>query len=447
MKQNYPWVDGLKVKPGDVDLWRIEAPPNEAFTFWCLERGKIRPNEYLHWACEHYQLPIVTDEYFNEHPNRKLWQMIQSVANWSPAMLPLEEWDGTIFIACVEPPSEVQWSFPVRYVLANPRQLKALWSELHGEETVVIPAKPAAEEKPIEIKSSVPESENSFAGLQLNLPDSPPEPSTEPMSTVSPVESDGPAGLSLNLPPLPETPVESAPPAEEPALEPSHLELNLNLNTNVAPIHLELQDPNATTPTLQLEITSANKPPVEPKTVKTQVTRTAVNEIPVSQGPILTDEWSPDQLEDSIKEEQVFAWAFQQLRTHYTSSMLLLLVNDKEYKPFRWEKDWKASAQAPSLIMDVTKPSPFRIVHRSKQPYHGPLIENEFTKTFFTQWGYKKTLPAHVTITPIALQPHGHGVLLCVGDAEANTAAALTFNTRVAEKMSDFLNQLKLKAA
>ena len=70
----------------------------ESFTYWCLKTGRLTSHVYFDWACEHYGLAVVDAQYFKHRPDVDLWNQIHSVANWSPWMLPLEQWDGVIFI-------------------------------------------------------------------------------------------------------------------------------------------------------------------------------------------------------------------------------------------------------------------------------------------------------------------------------------------------------------
>ncbi|MCB0407670.1 MAG: hypothetical protein KDD34_05650, partial [Bdellovibrionales bacterium] len=155
MSSKKPWVDPLNIKINDYENWLNQVEPHQSVTYWALIKGKLRAKNYLLWAREHYQLPVLKDSYFAENCNHQLWSQIQSVANWSPEMLPLEQWDGVVFIGCVEPPVDVKWSFPVSYVLASGRSLKKHWqvlqdgeshsSDLSNEPTVVMSELPILE--------------------------------------------------------------------------------------------------------------------------------------------------------------------------------------------------------------------------------------------------------------------------------------------------------------
>ncbi len=132
MQQQSAWAKALNIPKAQYDEWKMIAPTEESFTFWCLHSGRIVASKYFAWAKDHYGFALLNDKYFSLQPNMDFWKMIHTVANWSPWMLPLEQWDGVIFIGCVEPPSETAWSFPVCYVLAQPGDLEKLWQRYHG---------------------------------------------------------------------------------------------------------------------------------------------------------------------------------------------------------------------------------------------------------------------------------------------------------------------------
>ena len=89
MKALKTWVEALGIDPNTFQSWVQEATKYESLTFWCLERGHLRSSDYYDWAMNHYGLAMLTEGYFSQSANRELWQKIQSVANWSPHMLPL----------------------------------------------------------------------------------------------------------------------------------------------------------------------------------------------------------------------------------------------------------------------------------------------------------------------------------------------------------------------
>ena len=133
MKMLKPWVEPLKVSPEKYDQWIQATPKGVSVTFWALSEKKLSLDHYLNWARDFYEIPSAANEYFLHTPSVELWNTIQSVANWSAQMVPVDQWDGVVFVACTEPPKEVNWSFPVRYILASPHALSDYWNRLHEE--------------------------------------------------------------------------------------------------------------------------------------------------------------------------------------------------------------------------------------------------------------------------------------------------------------------------
>ncbi len=56
--------------------------------------------------------------------------------------------------------------------------------------------------------------------------------------------------------------------------------------------------------------------------------------------------------------------------------------------------------QQEAELYELSAPSPFRIVNRSKQPYHGKIAPNPVMDRFFKKWE-QGVMPIHLTIVPI----------------------------------------------
>lgn len=210
MNRSKPWVKALDVSPHEFDEWTTQVEPQASVTFWALDKGKIKAQDYLLWAREHYQLPVLKDSYFKDYCNQTLWQQIQTVANWSPEMLPIEQWDGVVYVACVEPPDEVTWSFPVRYVLASARSLKSHYKRLTSGESYALPPKPAVEPVVVArspIAPAIPEAPAAEPAPMLPDP-----PQAEPEIEMAAEDFDHIS--KINIPP---------PPSEERVEEPSEV--------------------------------------------------------------------------------------------------------------------------------------------------------------------------------------------------------------------------------
>ncbi|MBK8203025.1 MAG: hypothetical protein IPK68_12120 [Bdellovibrionales bacterium] len=126
-----PWAQALQVAGQNYSQWNLEVPDGLNFTYWCLETNKINQDEYLSWARDHYGLASLNRNYFEKMPDIELLERTSTVANWSQWLLPICEWDGVIFVACVEPLQDQNWSFPVQFVLAESSEIKKYWDRIY----------------------------------------------------------------------------------------------------------------------------------------------------------------------------------------------------------------------------------------------------------------------------------------------------------------------------
>ena len=81
---------------------------------------------------------------------------------------------------------------------------------------------------------------------------------------------------------------------------------------------------------------------------------------------------------------------------HYINSYILFVFKKDSFIPYKWSSNLQAQKTIPGTIH---KPSVFRIVHVSKQPYFGHIAPVLANNSFFNQWGFE-TLPKHVLLIP-----------------------------------------------
>jgi hypothetical protein len=86
------------------------------------------------------------------------------------------------------------------------------------------------------------------------------------------------------------------------------------------------------------------------------------------------------------------------LRDDFKSSMILEATGDT-LKPLLWDGVFKPQGE-PVGPSNLTDPSAFRVVHRTKNPYLGHVVDTPINKTFFSAWGLSE-LPQKVLIQPI----------------------------------------------
>lgn len=101
---------------------------------WVLVNGHLDEREYLQWAMDTYELPVVKNEFFQIAPDTVFWEAVRSGFAWTPAFIPLAEWNGVLLIGCLEPP---RFHFPLRsphrFVLASAKELQARYQAYNPE--------------------------------------------------------------------------------------------------------------------------------------------------------------------------------------------------------------------------------------------------------------------------------------------------------------------------
>lgn len=106
MNQHYPWAKGLQIPNDVIAVWEMQAAGSDLLR-WALANGKILEHIYLDWAKNYYKLPSLSQSFFEQNPNPTLWDKWGRF-DWSGTFLPIYEYDGVLYIACLEPPNAFQ---------------------------------------------------------------------------------------------------------------------------------------------------------------------------------------------------------------------------------------------------------------------------------------------------------------------------------------------------
>ncbi len=390
MKNDKPWVEDLSISANDYANWANQVSADESVTFWALKHNKIEKNQYFEWARNHYELLSLTSDYFQQPANQDLWQQIKSVANWSVNMVPLTQWDGVIFIGCVEP-TETNWSFPVQFVLAEPHSLEKYWIELQKEITEVAPV-----DSPVPVLNLVEQPAPEAPTAKDNPPmEMPAGIFLEPQTTSAPAEVapiEMPAGMEISI--------EAAPP------------LKLDLTPDAPPVN---QDPQ---PTGEVG-----------KGVNKEKDAEAIASLKHTAN-----------CDDTELNE-----AFTTFQQHF-SAVLVLVFEGEKLKPWIQDGNWNPIDKNSFDAFEISKPSIFKIVAKTSQPYHGPVSSNEDNDSFFNRWGHAQ-LPEHVTICPIKYDMHITGMVMAIGSTNSNSLQALSFAEQHTEKLKPLLEKLQINTA
>lgn len=145
-----PWARALGVTLDQIQSWLREGASKSQLLEWCLDHSKFKEQDYLKWAREYYSLPVVKVDFFEKPVPEELWAKTKS-NSWKESFFPLMEWDGVLFIGCLEPPATATANNSIQFLLA-PRSLQKIWWQaLNGTKNQTpafeIPSAPTAQTK------------------------------------------------------------------------------------------------------------------------------------------------------------------------------------------------------------------------------------------------------------------------------------------------------------
>ncbi len=349
MKTVKDWVSGLKISSEKYESWLREAPAGESFTYWCLQTGRLDENAYIEWAREFYHLPSLNSEFFARPPRHDLWQSIQSVANWSASLIPIAEWDGVIYIVCVEPSPETRWSFPVQYLLARAHDLKNFWQALVVMDEPVFAAIPPT-----------PDKQTTGA------------PPIEP----PPLGADNPAGLNLGA-----IKIQSAS---------NERDFMSELETAVSP---KADNLKTASPEGEKEATADDDATVAPEGFV--LNTVAPPKIEFSSAPA-----EGAKAEGTASEvTQIHTQFLSKMVTKFSGAMIIEVSGD-HFVPSIWNESFRAVNDRARQPWDLNTASAFRIAFRTGQPYLGHVVPTELNSEFFKAWGFEDA-PKSILVQPV----------------------------------------------
>ena len=416
MKPKEQWLRPFNISETSLEQWYKEIPSGTSLTYWALETHKISEQEYFTWARDHFAIPSLNEKASCVTLNFVLWKELRHISYWSCEMLPLAEWDGTIFIICIEVPSDIEWDFSVQYILASPQQLKYFWTQLNempltdtkikiGEDIPSTHDKPSNHLEhlhPVHSKEVTVTSIDPFKEL-LSTMDEMDEEDEKEVSSSQPEEDL--SLLSLALPELSEH--------DKPSNHSEHLH----------PVHSK-------------EVTATSIDPFK------ELLSTIDEEDEA-------DEKSEDDLDDAEidpKEmpidSQFLQTIWEELSTVFQSSLLIRLHEGGQFHIWTYEPEkWNISKKATRISLNVNKPSAFRIA-KNGHTFHGPMsTKNPIHEEFFRLCGLISP-SEHVTIIPLHSNSNTNptnilGFLFAMGDTPDNHDKALKIAEECSTKISD----------
>lgn len=421
MVQAQTWVEALKISPKKLKEWETLAPDGVPVLVYVLQEGHVSVDHYLAWASQHYNIPVLGEDFFANafDPDNARNLQFSMTYDWKPWIFPVEQWEGVTYVACVEPPATPMGDH-VRVVLADPRTMQRCWSMIASSFTSTTLDKPAEFDEKADAPMGMNIETKAFKLDLGNLDESqlfrkdghyeaPPAPVSEPEPEAV-AEAEVIDDVVEAQPEMPEFP-ESSQVAEIPDIPeipdaPEVSEVSeASVKINVPPPPPMAMDDEESSPlhAMPTGITNVNKLADDDQSVPAAP---AIKKAPppVAKGapPPLTKE------AQSTDPDEVF----EKLKAIYQHVFLMKCTKEKA-KLYKWDKSVKPVSKA--VEVDLGFPTFLRIIAKTHLPYHGYLVDSPAHRDFFNSLKLPE-LPGCVTGIPINGDNELLGVLVCVGD-------------------------------
>lgn len=466
MSQATRWSTQFKIPDETLSGYSREAQAaGTDLLQWCLMNGKIPQDEYLAWATKTYELPIVKSEFFTSPPDLELWKNTKELGPWSPTLVPLTEWEGCLFVGCLEPPTNFSIEKRCQFVLASARNLFMLWDQLNPtqvaekapaapqsnpapETTGVITLGPPPDPTPDIADSASQEEELTTPDFSRQMPGEN-ELQASSMQETEPAENDAEV-ISFNEP-------ESPPPAAEPAVtakaeatdaaeEPAQTPVTAAAAPEPKPeAEPQVQQAPSETPAAAEKPLSEEATIVGEATVKMSPSEevTAVSADVAAAPPVAVRE--PRPLEACTSKEDLGAIVNSHILKTFDGAMILT-YDQKSLTPWLYSDLFRSEKNKELPTVEVETPSIFRIVIRTRLPYHGYVTPSPTNNAFFGAYLGGK-IPKHATLVPVLVEEEIFGVLMGVSEHEIDYRSSLVQMEKLADEMAQHLARLKQSAA
>jgi hypothetical protein len=471
------WQEHFKASIKNAEnLYSKDSPPVSLLLF-CLRSKMIPIQTYLDWAKENYQLPVLSEKYFQVHkPQQEFYKKWQNTYNWSAECLPITEWDGSLIVACLQMPDDYkQTTNSTVFVLTSHEFLDSTWSSYQKSSsasnadftdmtslvaTVVATTENAkffGADGELILQDDVPKDETleqmsddgsdnagskegesgSPEGLFGDIP-TPNEASFGSTKTASvllkPMNTEVTKEIQITplLPPtksstLGETPVKKGPRSVQPLMmiQEDSVDEKSSIDESMEDLD-ELNAQKVISPAAQVAAGTGDFPSAPVKlTTDPRITEAYLLEKMRKQGQDLFD--------------KVARESFQKLKPFFEKSMLLAIGDqDRQLKPIVWDSGFdnqKSQIPQQNSEFDLKTPSIFKIVTGTQKPYHGMVVVNDLNESFFESWNNGQ-IPDHVTIVPLFDGDLVVGMLMGFGAKSSYNKNVLHFTENVAKDLS-----------
>jgi hypothetical protein len=452
---------------------------------------------------------FLSTQFVDQAPGLLAWQNWEKIGTWNSSCMPISEWEGTLYIAVIDPNEDIKCTLPIIRVLAHLNDLELIWNKYHpatkksSSENVSLAKENTT--KNINEIPSLPSSKP--AAIELKAPsivDMPEGMTWQPEQTASdakfPIQPEGlsiPA-LSLASPPSGfafESPAGFAPEKSHGfVLETKKNNFDLNLmpdgfSDDSAKTRIMISKPtekvsedsfsaleivdgfggdsigdnqNLNQESQEFRSITAGKKNDEPDTNTIPIAIAASAEVDtieennlqknlestiVGQLDITNSDFVP--YESCTDFDQLAVAGLIQTGKTFEHSMILLFQGG-ELKPWRWSNHWLPTQASQPAAVDLSQPSIFNIVFKTCLPYHGYVVSNSVNGKFFLNWNRGQT-PAHITMVPLMVNERIAGMILGAVNSAAPRADRmrniLKVTERVGEELSMHFQRLRAKSA
>ena len=466
---------------------------------YALAEKRISSEEYLQWAMANFRLPRLQDRFFSDSPpSKNLYENYASHYSWSAECIPVAEWEGSMIVACLEPPMDFPAEPPCIFVLASFDSLNSAWqsfgvSASNVAATVVLKSAAVAPESPMGIDLSAPTmivssaKKDSFSFEDLAMGDDDivaesGEESSEGEHSASEEEGATPEALEglfdaptvvklqatpavveegagshgqgaapvpaakVELKPTVLTPNEVKPVASSPAPK-LVATVGVPVKASAIPAAVALEDEAIGTEEKTVMRASAPidiPPPPQKGTHPAAAPRVITGGKPtmsaVTSGNYQLDKWKKKYTPEIT---QKVTAVMTQMKSHFEKA-LILTIDEKESSltAFAWDDNFKEVIDK-SAPIPLQTPSIFNIVAATQKPFHGYISINEVNEKFFEDWNFGM-IPDHVTIAPVIVGDQLVGMIVGLAQKSAFNKATLNFAEKVSNEFSKTLTSLKV---
>lgn len=453
-------VPRLKEKLASLKESFSNSPQILSLTGFILKQKMVTEDDYLLWAQKEYSLPWLKTDFFHLHsPEPQVWQKWKDFCLWRPDYVPLIEWDGVLFVGCLEKPTDWPENVPVCFVLSSLTVLES-WFKRYDllSEQPVEPEQPATPQPP---PPPPPPAHAEKKVETLELVDTPEGP--EGASENSDVEllegfenitggAKSPVEIAFaSVPPKP------TPKIPEPPVRQNTISQAVRQNTISQAVR-----PNTVSQAVRPHTVSQVKPNTVSQPVKTNTSLSQVVKSPLapkapppppSPSTPMESNTSPALTNPRIRPAsggaQVLAEMLKRnsalpaqlkvicdpMKNRFQKYMLLSVSESgDEIIPVLWTENFNTGHTPGSYVFPIPNPCIFKIVSGTMKPFHGYITPNETNEKFFEDW-MQGQIPDHVTIVPIIVKDQMIGMVMAIGEQSCFNLPTLKFTEKIAAEI------------